>query len=102
MILELQEVKEYLKIDYDDEDILLSDLITTAENYLYNATGKHFTSDNQLAKLYCRVLINDWFKDRGLTMTASKTLNASEKVRYTLKSIMLQLQYCEGDDNGSM
>lgn len=101
MILELQEVKDYLKIDYDDEDTLLNDLIIAAENYLYNATGKHYDSSNQLAKLYCRVLVNEWFKDRGLVMTTSKNMNASEKIRYTLQSILLQLKYC-GDNNGKV
>lgn len=91
MILTLEEVKEYLKIDYDDEDNLLLELISTAENYLYNATGTHFDSSNRLAKLYCRVLVNEWYKDRGLT--------GNSKVRYTLQSILTQLKY-DGDLDG--
>ncbi|WP_432291568.1 head-tail connector protein [Clostridium baratii] len=98
MILSLEEVKEYLKIDYDDEDNLLTDLILTAESYLYNATGIKYDSSNQLAKLYCRVLVYEWYKDRGLTMSSSKTMNAIEKNRFTLQSILLQLKL--GGDNG--
>lgn len=101
MILSLEEVKEYLKIDYDDEDNLLNDLILTAESYLYNATGIEYDSSNQLAKLYCRVLVNEWFKDRGLTMSASKTMNIIDKNRYTLQSILLQLKL-GGDNDGKV
>lgn len=97
MILTLEEVKEYLKIDYDDEDLLLTSLIEVAEQYLYNATGKKFNK-NVLAKLYCKVLVYEWYKDRGFTMKISKTSNVSDKTRYTLQSILLQLKY--GDDNG--
>lgn len=91
MILTLEETKEFLKVDYEDEDIFIQDLINASEQYLKNATGREFNSDNQLAKLYCRVLVNEWFKDRGL-MQDGKT---SDKVRFTLTSILRQLQYCE-------
>ena len=85
MILSLEEVKEYLKIDYNDEDDLLLELINTAENYLYNATGTHFDNSNRLAKLYCRVLVNEWYENRGFTGT--------NKIKYTLQSILTQLKY---------
>ena len=97
MILTLQEVKDFLKVDYNDEDLLLNDLIIASESYLYNATGKYYINTNQLAKLYCKVLINDWFKDRTLTVNSTKNLSVSEKVRYSLKSILMQLKYCEDE-----
>ncbi|WP_338631346.1 head-tail connector protein [Clostridium baratii] len=99
MILTLEEVKGYLRIDYDDDDMLINDLILTAESYLYNATGVHYDSSNHLAKLYCRVLIYEWYKDRGLTMLAGRTMNSVEKNRYTLQSILLQLKL-GGGKNG--
>lgn len=96
MILTLQEAKDFLKVDYDDEDVFIQDLIIASEQYLKNATGKKFDSTNQLAKLYCKVLINEWFKDRGL-MQDAKT---SDKVRFTLTSILRQLEYCEVNESG--
>lgn len=101
MILTLKEVKEFLKIDYDDEDSLIEELIEVAESYLYGATGKYFDSSNKKAKLYCKVLINEWYKDRSLTMSSTKNLSVTEKIRYTLQSILLQLKY-SGDENGQM
>ncbi|WP_024615838.1 head-tail connector protein [Clostridium sp. Ade.TY] len=99
MILSLEEVKEYLKVDYDDEDDLLNELIEVAEEYLYAATGKKFDSTNKRAKLYCRVLVNEWFKDRALTENSTKNLNVTQKIRFTLQSILTQLKF-EGDTNG--
>jgi len=89
MIVILDEAKAWLKVDYVEEDSDIQLLIDSSEAYLKNATGKEFNNTNPLAKLYCRVLISDWYENRGL-MVDSKT---SDKVRFTLQSIMLQLQY---------
>lgn len=87
-ILTLEETKSFLKIDYEDEDILINGLIEAGEMYLYNATGVKFNSTNPLAKLYLQILIGDWYNDRGLY----ENKETSGKVKYTLKSIMTQLQ----------
>lgn len=91
MVVTLDEAKEWLKVDYTDEDNDIQLLIDSAESYLYNATGKTFDNTNALSKLYCRVLITDWFENKGLM----EDKNVSEKVRFTLQSIMTQLQYCD-------
>lgn len=90
-IIDLEAVKEFLRVDYEEEDALIESLIIASEMYLKNATGKEFTSKNELAVLYCKVLIGDWYNNRELM--ANK--NVSEKVKFTLQSILLQLQYCE-------
>jgi uncharacterized phage protein (predicted DNA packaging) len=100
MILTLEEVKSFLRIDYNDEDSLLQIYIDGAEAYLYNATGIIFDNTNNLAKLYCFCLISDWYENRNFA-TDIKNGNVNEKVRYTLQSILLQLQLSEvGDTNG--
>lgn len=89
LIVRLDEGKAWLKVDYSEEDSDIQLLIDSAEIYLSNATGKVFDNTNALARLYCRVLIDDWYENRGL-MVDGKT---SDKVRFTLQSIMMQLQY---------
>lgn len=91
LILKLEETKEFLKVDYEDEDIFIEGLIQASQQYLKNATGKEFDSSHTLAKLYCRVLVNEWFSDRKLMQDQK----VSDKVRFTLQSILLQLKYCE-------
>jgi uncharacterized phage protein (predicted DNA packaging) len=95
-ILTLEETKSWLHVDYEDSDTDIQLLIDAAEAYLLNATGKTFDNTNSLAKLYCRVLVTDWFENKGL-MEDNKV---SDKVRFTLKSIMLQLQCCYTDTTG--
>lgn len=97
MILTLEEVKNYLRVDYDDDDNYIYSLIFASENYLYNATGKQFDSRNELAKQCCRVLIYDWYKDKGLTIRSTKNTNVGEKVKYTVQSMIQQLKYCEDE-----
>lgn len=89
MIISLDESKAWLKVDYEEDDEEIQLLIDSAEAYLTNATGKTFDNTNALARLYCRVLISDWYDNRAL-MVDSKT---SDKIRFTLQSIMMQLQY---------
>lgn len=96
MIVSLEEAKNWLR-DVPEEDhstvIMLS---STAELYLKNATGKTFDSQNELAKLFCLVHIADWYDNRESTEIAiGKT---SKRIRFTVESILLQLQYCEGSE----
>lgn len=90
-LIKLNDAKIFLKVDYDDDDLTIESLIKASESYLKNATGKEFTNNNDLAVLYCKVLINEWYNNRDLMLR--KTV--SEKVSFTLQSILLQLQYCD-------
>lgn len=90
MIVDLEQAKSFLRIDTTDEDTDIQSLVDASELYLKNATGKTFDSTNALAKLYCRVLIVDWYDNRTLLQETK----VSDKVRFTLQSIMMQLQYC--------
>jgi len=95
LILTLDEVKEFLKLEYDfyDEDNLLQLLMTASEAFLLNSTGITFDSSNSLAKLFCLVLISDWYDDRAIIG------KASDKIRFTIDCISTQLKYCYGGDS---
>ena len=90
MIVTLSEAKSWLRVDYDDDDDDIQSLIDSGEAYLYNATGVSYDNTNPLAKLFCRVLIKEWYEDRGLMVD----YKCSDKCRFTLQSILMQLQYC--------
>ncbi len=87
MIVSLDESKNWLRIDGTEDDMLLQSLINSAEIYLKNATGIIYDNTNELAKLFCLVLITDWFENRELVG------KASDKVRHTINSILMQLSY---------
>lgn len=94
MILTLKEVKEYARIDIDEDDQLLQTLIAAAEEYLKNATGKVYPETDEngkkieyaLEKIYMQLLVVYWYENRS---TVGKV---GEDFSYMTKSIMLQLQ----------
>ncbi|MGG4552605.1 head-tail connector protein [Paenibacillus humicus] len=92
-ILTLEEAKEWLRVD-DDEDGIIEILKGAAETYLHNAVEVEFDGTNQLAKLYCLVLCADWYENRDLIGQ-----QPSDKVRFTVQSIMTQLQYAYDPTN---
>ena len=89
MLIALKETKEYLRVDGDEDDSLIESLINASEEYLKNATGKTFDSTNPLARLFCLVLVVDWYENRGLT--AGKI---GQKIRPVIDSMLTQLNYC--------
>lgn len=96
MILNLQEAKEWLRIDYDEDNAQIQLLIDTAETYLRDSIDNFDTklandtdgSFKNKAKLVMLVLITNWYDSRDFT-----ELDVDEKVRYTITSLMKQMSY---------
>jgi hypothetical protein len=88
-LVTLDEVKSWLKISWTYEDSDLQILLDASIAYLNNVTSIFYDNTNPLAKLYVRVLCMDWYENKGLM----QEVRLSDKVRYTLQSILLQLQY---------
>ena len=89
MIITLEEAKAYLKLDGEDEDTLLDMQIAAAEMFILNATGKVFDDTNELAKLFCMMLVQDMFDNRTL-MTSDR-----DKMSVSANAIITQLKACD-------
>lgn len=96
MIIDLQEAKEWLRIDYDEDNTQIQLLIDTAETYLRdsvddfdvklaNDTNGGFKNKARLVML---VLITNWYDNREFT-----ELDVDEKTRYTIHSIIQQMKH---------
>ena len=94
-MIELSEVKEYARIDVEEDDQLLQNIIIPAAvEYLKNATGKEYPEKDEngnvinytLEKIYLQLLVAYWYEHR--TMVGK----VGEDFAFTTKSIMLQLQ----------
>lgn len=94
MIVSLDEAKEWLRIEHNDEDGTIQRLINAAEKYLKNATGNTFDSSNELAQLFCLVLVADWYENREMIG------KVSDKIRPTVDSVLSQLSYCYQPQEG--
>lgn len=96
MILDLKEAKEWLRIDYDDDNSQIQLLIENAEAYLRDsvddfdikmANGTNGRFKNK-ARLVMLVLITNWYDNREFT-----ELDVDEKTRYTIYSLIQQMKH---------
>lgn len=86
MIVTLEEAKQHLRIDTTYDDVYIQMLISAAEKFIQDATGKTFDSTNPLAKSIVLLLIGDLYEKRELT-----TDKVGEKIRDIVTMILTQL-----------
>ena len=70
----LEEVKSYLRIEYEEDDILLSSLIEASEAYIDSCVGtayKNHAKAIELSNLLQKKLIADMFENRGTEISNS-------------------------------
>lgn len=89
--MDIEEIKKYLRIDYDGEDEELQAFANAAEEYLKNAGIKaDYTSE--LYKLAVKLLVSNWYSNRIPIGTVTQAME------YSLRRIIIQLQL--GEDDG--
>ncbi|WP_427340644.1 head-tail connector protein [Caloranaerobacter sp. DY30410] len=95
--MDISEVKEFLRLeqDYTEEDIFLNSLIVAAKEYIKNATSLDYDDTNELYKLAIKILVTHWYENRE-AISERKT----DKIAFSLNSILTQLQYCYEESSG--
>ena len=89
-MLNLDKVKNYLKVDFDDDDIIIETYIIATEKFLKKLCEKNeFEEDKQeLAEIYMLAMLNELYNSRNLTVD-----KAEQRVRTIMQSILNQLRY---------
>ena len=89
-MLNLDKVKNYLKVDFDDDYIIIETYIIATEKFLKKLCEKNeFEEDKQeLAEIYMLAVINELYNSRNLTVD-----KAEQRVRTIMQSILNQLRY---------
>ena len=89
-MLNLDKVKNYLKVDYTDDDVIIETYIIATEKFLKTLCEKdEFEEDKQeLAEIYMLAMINELYNSRNLTVD-----KAEQRVRTIMQSILNQLRY---------
>lgn len=82
----MTEIKNYLRIDEDYDDVLIETLIKSAEIYLENA-GVKVSYDIELYVLAIKMLVLHWYENRTV-------IGKTENIGFGLESIISQLKYC--------
>ena len=86
--MELSELKEYLRIDGDDEDGLLRRLEKAAREYIASAVGVYDETDPTAEQLL-GVMVQDMYDHRQLMQA---DVQEKKRIQYTYGSLLLQLQ----------
>ena len=92
----LERIKQYLGIDFDDDDELLQTMEQTAYSYLGGAIGKGYNRNDPRAQMLLLQVVADLYNDRGTGELSGKV---SAGTRRMVDNCVLQLRL-ERDDNG--
>lgn len=83
--MDLSTVKDFLKVDFSDDDSYILFLIDVAKEYITDSLG-FYDNTRQKQKYLLLTLIQDMYNNR------SYTVKEDEKIRLTIRSIILQEQ----------
>lgn len=84
--MDLEEIKQYLRIDDSYDDVLIESLQMAAEEYLLNA-GIEKNYARNLYALAIKMLIANWYETRQMSDKEFK------EIPYGVRCIIQQLQY---------
>lgn len=97
--MELDEVKNYLRIDGDAEDDALQSMFMAAISYIKSATGKNFVeledgSVEPIEKdaLFCmcsKMLVAQWYENRGEQVQSGLT-----QVKFAVGEMLQHIELC--------
>ena len=89
-MLNLDKVKNYLKVDFNDDDVIIETYINATEKFIKTLCEKdEFEEDKQeLAEIYMLAVISELYNSRNLTVD-----KAEQRVRTIMQSLLNQLRY---------
>lgn len=67
--IDLDFVKNYLRIDHDEDDILLNTMIVAAQNFIQSYLNKRFSDYEEIPdefSIACLALIAHWYENREI------------------------------------
>lgn len=85
---ELEEIKNYLRIDFDDDDSLLNTIILAGKEYIKNAIG-YIDMDKHSFKILLYNICADLYERR------SYLIDKAIQTNKIINSLILQLQLAE-------
>lgn len=101
--MELNEIKEYLRVDGEEDDSLISSLFVSTKKYIENATGvtEEIARNREILEVYnltVKILLSHWYENRIPEIAGSKP----HELNFSLTSLFLQLEAeylkCKEDD----
>lgn len=84
----LEQVKDYLRVDGDDDDNIIRTMMEAAKEYIVSAVGEYDEEDKTAKILFCAIVQN-MYDNRELMQS---DIQQKKAIEYTFKSMILQLQ----------
>lgn len=97
----LDDVKLYLRVDTSDDDALIQSLITAAETYIKQQTGKTKKivgaeetdiSTDDLYNLCVKLLVAHWYENRGVEISGGRV--AVTKISHSVDALVSHIAMC--------
>lgn len=85
-VLTMQEVKNYIRVDFDDDDILIASLMDTADALLKGSIGTNYNNEDERAKMLSLLIISDLYDNRGVNE------KVSGNIRKIIEDMSLQMK----------
>ena len=93
MVLTLEEVKNYLKVDFTDDDQVITDLIMFVESYIDKCTGVDYSklsdTDKNLYKYLEYKMIYENYENQSEFIKGANNLSRSVVVNTILNKLSL-------------
>ena len=84
----LEDIKEYLRVDGDDEDNLISMMMEAGKEYIRSAVGEYDDID-KTANILLAAVVQNMYDNRELMQSDQQV---KKRIEYTFQSMILQLR----------
>lgn len=82
----VEEFKNYARIDYSEDDLLIYELIEASKRYIEECTGKTFDDNNKLCVLLLKILTLHFYENRQAI-----TSNTANEVPYSITNLLTHI-----------
>jgi len=88
MKINLDIIKNYLKIDSDEDDELISIMIEAAEEYIEEKIDKVLDSEKAMSKIMVAMLVTHWYENRGVEIGSS-----NKKIDHAIDNLIFSMKW---------
>lgn len=85
--MDIETVKEYLRIDDDADDVIIQIMMDAAEQYITDAVGGYDENNPKTTMLFL-MLMQDFYENRILTVKEAE----KQRLSYVVTTMVAQLQ----------
>lgn len=69
----VQDIKNYLRLDDDGDDVLLKSLFKAAQKYVEEKTGKTCPKNDEVWNICIKILVAHWYENRQAQAVSTRS-----------------------------